>query len=280
VKEWGVQPFNMVEVNVRRTKAAGTPLGSIFSSVFGFNSFDLEAKSVASLAPVSGFELPSTSSTETIDLLPFTVDLTTWNNLVDANLATNINAGGSSGGNAGGFPDLHSFTNGSVSSGSDGIRELNIFPDANTNLPSGNRGTVDLGSPNNSTNDLKRQIVNGLNAYDLSFFPNNRIQFNSSGTLTLNGDTGISAGIESSLQSIIGQVRAIPIFTSVSGPGNNAQFVIVRFVGIRVMAVKLTGGPTQRYLRVQPAPFSTRHGIRGTDSTAVDMVVSQPLLIE
>lgn len=280
VKEWEVQPFNMVEVTVRRTQAAGTPLGSIFSSVFGFRSFDLEAKSVASLAPVTGFELPSTSSTETIDLLPFTVDLTTWNNLVNANLATNTNAGGSSGGNTGGFPDLHSFTNGTVSSGADGIRELNIFPDANTSLPSGNRGTVDLGSPNNSTNDLKRQIVNGLNAYDLSFFPNNRIQFNSSGTLTLNGDTGISAGIESSLQSIVGHVRAIPIFTSVSGPGNNAQFVIVRFVGIRVMAVKLTGGPTQRYLRVQPALFSTRHGIRGTDSTAVDMVVSQPLLIE
>jgi hypothetical protein len=72
----------------------------------------------------------------------------------------------------------------------------------------------------------------------------------------------------------------MPIFTSVSGPGNNAQYVMVRFVGVRIMAVKLTGGPTQRYLRVQPAPVSTRYGIRGNVPVAVDMVVSQPLLIE
>ena len=283
VKEWGVQPYNMVEVSVRRTEEAGAPLGSVFASVFGFKSFDVEAKSVASLAPVVGFELPSTSSSETIDLLPFTVDLTTWNNLVDANLSSNpnCNSGSGSGSSSGSsFTDNYSFSNGNVCGSSDGVREMNIYPDANTNMPSGNRGTVDLGSPNNSTNDLKRQIVNGLNAYDLSFFPNNRISFNSSGTLTLNGDTGISAGIESSLQSIIGQVRAIPIFTSVSGPGNNAQFVIVRFVGIRVMAVKLTGGPNQRYLRVQPAPLTTRHGIRGNVPVTVDMVLSQPLLIE
>ncbi len=102
-------------------------------------------------------------------------------------------------------------------SGSDGVLEMNIYPDANTSLPSGNRGTVDLGSPNNSTNDLKRQIQYGLNAYDLSFFPNNTIQLGSNGTLVLNGDTGISAGIEASLQSIIGQKRIMPIFTTVSG---------------------------------------------------------------
>ena len=280
VKEWGVAPYNMVEVTVRRTEEADAPLKSVFATVFGYQSFDLEARSVASVAPVVGFQLPSPTSTETIDLLPFTVDLTTWNSLVDANLASNPRISSGGGGSGGSFTDSFSFSNGSVSGGSDGILEMNIYPDANTNMPSGNRGTVDLGSPNNSTNDLKRQIVSGLNAYDLSFFPNNRISFNSSGTLTLNGDTGISAGIESSLKSIIGQVRAIPIFTSVSGPGNNAQFVIVRFVGIRVMAVKLSGGPSQRYLRVQPAPLTTRHGIRGTVPVTVDMVLSQPLLIE
>jgi hypothetical protein len=96
----------------------------------------------------------------------------------------------------------------------------------------------------------------------------------------LNGDTGISAGIEASLQSIIGDIRAIPIFTQVSGPGNNANYTIVKFVGVRIMAVKLSGGPTQRYLRVQPAAFMTRNGIRGNVPVTVDTVLSQPVLIQ
>lgn len=104
-------------------------------------------------------------------------------------------------------------------------------PDANSNLPPGNRGTVDIGSPNNSTNDLKRQIVYGVNANDLAFFPNGVLKFNEQGFLYLNGDTGISAGIEASLKSIIGEVRAIPIFIDVSGPGNNAEYTMVKFVG-------------------------------------------------
>ena len=279
VQEWGTTPYNMVEVTVRRTKAVDAPLGAVFSRVFGHDFFDLEAKAVASVAPVTGFSLPTGGSSgsesdydSTINILPIALDLTTWNSL----LAQIYH------GTANGFQDQHRFNenSGTVSSGSDGILEVNIYPDANSTLPPGNRGTVDLGSPNNSTNDLKRQIEFGLNAYDLSFFPNNEIKFNSAGTLELNGDTGISAGIESSLKAIIGHVSAIPIFISVSGPGNNAQYTIVKFVGVRVMAVKLTGGPTMRYLRVQPAPYSTRFAIRGNVPVTLDSVFSQPLLIQ
>lgn len=271
VQEWGVTPYNLVEVNVRRTEAAGAPLGAVFAAIFGRKSFDVQATAIATCAPVVGFELPS-GSNDTVDVLPIALDLTTWNSLL-----RQIYDGA-----ANGFADQHRYvanTDAIVNSG-DGVPEVNIYPDNNSQLPSGNRGTVDLGSPNNSTNDLKRQILNGLNATDLSYFPNNRIEFDSSGTLTLNGDTGISAGIESSLQQIIGELRAIPIFTQVSGPGNNANYTIVKFVGIRVMAVKLTGGPTQRYLRVQPAVFMTRNGIRGNVAVTVDAVLSQPVLVQ
>ena len=110
------------------------------------------------------------------------------------------------------------YSTNTISLGNDGVPEVDIYPDANSNLPPGNRGTVDIGSPNNSTNDLKRQIVYGVNANDLAFFPNGVLKFNEQGFLYLNGDTGISAGIEASLKSIIGEVRAIPIFIDVSGP--------------------------------------------------------------
>ncbi len=73
----------MVEVTVRRTEAAGAPLGAIFASVFGYSAFDVEAKSVATVTSTTGYTLP-TGSSETLELFPFTVDLTTWNSFVDA----------------------------------------------------------------------------------------------------------------------------------------------------------------------------------------------------
>lgn len=269
-QQWGVTPYNMVEVTVRRTAAADAPLGAVFAKVLGHNSFDVEARAVASVAPATGFGLAA-NSTATIDILPIALDLTTWNSLL-AQIYNGTNSG---------FSDQHRYTTaGTVSDSADGVPEVNIYPDANSAMPSGNRGTVDIGSSNNSTADLKRQIQYGINASDLSWFPNGELRFNDDGVLSLNGDTGISAGIETALKSIIGHVRAIPIFIQVSGPGNNAQFTITRFVGVRIMAVKLTGGPSQRYLRVQPAPYSTRYALRGNVPVTVDGIMSQPLLVE
>lgn len=271
VQEWNTTPYNMVEVTVRRTKAADAPLGSVFARVFGFTSFDLEARSVASVAPVTGFSLPAGSSS-TIALLPIALELTTWNNLVNQ-IQTGTNNG---------FQDRYQYNSltDAVCASADGTPEVNIYPDANSNMPSGNRGTVDIGSPNNSTADLKRQIEYGINAADLSYFPNGELTFNSNGVLYLNGDTGISAGIESALAAVIGDTGAMPIFIDVSGPGNNAQYTIVKFVGVRIMAVKLSGGPTQRYLYVQPASYSTSFTTRGAVPINVDTMLSQPLLIE
>lgn len=271
IKEWDTTPCNMVEVTVRRTRAADAPLGSVFARVFGFTSFDLEARSVAAVAPVTGFRLPSGSSS-TIALLPIALDLTTWNNLV-TQIVRRTNHG---------FQDRYRYNSltEAVSSTADGTPEVDIYPAANSNMPSGNRGTVDIGSPNNSTADLKRQIQFGINAADLSYFPNGELKFDSNGVLYLNGDTGISAGIESALETVIGETAAMPIFIDVSGPGNNAQYTIVKFVGVRIMAVKLSGGPTQRCLYVQPASYSSSFTTRGAVSVNVDTMLSQPLLIE
>lgn len=265
---WGVSPFNMVEVTVNRTAATNSELPLQFARVLGVNGHSMSTKSTAALFPGVGFELPS-NSTETIDILPIAMDLETWNNLIDQ--AHN--------GVSHGFTDKYGWSSCGVGSCGDGIPEVSMYPDLNTTAPPGNRGTVDLGSPNNSTNDLKRQIEDGLNAWDLSFFPNGQITFDEEGALYLNGDTGISAGIEASLKKIIGKVRAIPIFISVSGPGNNATYTVVKFVGVRIMAVSLNGGPSKRHLTVQPAPFTSSHVIRGNVPVTVDTILSTPVLI-
>ena len=78
-------------------------------------------------------------------------------------------------------------------------------------------------------------------------------ELDENGELSLNGDTGISAGVKDELVSIKGEPKVIPIFTQVNGPGNNATYTIVKFVGIRIMDVKLTGNMNGKRVIIQPA---------------------------
>ena len=245
IETWGASPYNMVEVSIHRDQPlpgdvatrADQQLPLFFAKAMGNPSASLIAKATAVLSPGNGFYIPSGSSI-TSPLLPIAIDESTWDNLINNGVGS----------------DSYKYnSNGTVSSGSDGIKEISIYPSSSASLPSGNRGTVDIGSPNNSTADLSRQIRFGVNAADLAYF-GGRIQIPANGLLPLNGDTGLSAGIKDDLAAIIGQPRAIPVFRSVSGPGNNATYQICKFVGIRILYVKLTGSPSQKQVIVQPAP--------------------------
>lgn len=137
----------------------------------------------------------------------------------------------------------------SVVPGPDGIMELNLYPGGGANqLPPGNFGTIDIGASNNSTQDLARQIRTGVNESDIA-----ALGGSFSVPTTLNGDTGLSAGIKNDLASIVGQARTISLFSNVSGNGNNSMFDIVGFGGIRFMAVNLTGKMSNKAVIVQPA---------------------------
>ncbi len=71
--------------------------------------------------------------------------------------------------------------------------------------------------------------------------------------MSLNGHTGVSAGVESDLQSIIGQTRIIPLYSSVNGNGHNAVYTIVRFVGVTIVDVNLQGSKSTKHITIQPA---------------------------
>ncbi|MGH7129476.1 MAG: pilus assembly protein TadG-related protein, partial [Planctomycetaceae bacterium] len=260
VKQWGVAPYNMVEVTLRRDQvsaADGTPnaggdkpLPLFFAPVIGHETAYLAEKSTAAILAGGGFKvIPG----QTAGVLPITVEEQTWDNLIDNNIGD----------------DLWTYNEetGEVTAGADGIREINLYPAATGS--SGNFGTVDFGGANNSTADLSRQILYGLNESDLSYFPNGELRFDGV-PMELNGDTGISAGIKDELDAIMGQPRAIPVYSSVVGNGNNATYTIVKFVGIRIVEVKLTGG--NKRVVVQPAPFSDHSVVPGnvmvdTDNT-------------
>ena len=265
---WGIPPYNLVEVTVRRdvlntgggSAQADAPLNLFFGPAIGSQTANLTATATTVLYPVVGFKIPDDSEL-TANVLPIALDESTWDDVVQ-----------------GIGQDNYSYdpVTQEITQGSDGIIDFDIYPTNNSNLPSGNRGTVDFGNSNNSTKDLKRQIVSGLNDDDLSHFGGAiRVYPN---PLLVNGDPGISAGIKSALQSIVGHPRAVPVFRSLSGSGNNATYEIVKFIGIRVLAVKLTGG--NKYVIVQSAPFNSATAVTNKQKPVeVDSILSKSVLL-
>lgn len=251
--------MNSVRVRVHKDtiRNGDTSLG--LARFFGVNSFGTSATATAAwVREIRGFETPADPD-ETLGLLPFAVKLTSWNSLIAGNGVDNWSWN----------PETKT-----VTSGSDGVLELNIYP---INATPGNFGTVDVGSPQNSTDDLKRQINHGVSAEDLAYM-GGKIELGEDGTLLLNGDTGISASIGNELVNIIGKPRIIMLYTTVSGNGNNAYFTIVRFVGIRIVEVKLTGSPKR--ILVQPAVAFSKSVIPNDGGDASDDVYSPVILVK
>jgi hypothetical protein len=83
--------------------------------------------------------------------------------------------------------------------------------------------------------------------------------------------------VKDELDSIKGQPRIIPIFRSVVGPGNNATYTIVAFVGVRIMEVKLTGKMNQKRVVIQPANMVVRGAIPASQETQSSYFVYSPV---
>ena len=124
---------------------------------------------------------------------------------------------------------------------------------------------------------MRRQILNGVSPSDLEHH-GGKLELGSDGTLSLNADTGISAAIKADLDTIKGKPRIIPLFSQIAGNGNNANYTITGFVGIRILEVKLTGAMNQKRVTVQPAAIRIRGGIPSTGSTTSQYINSPVVL--
>lgn len=254
-------PFMAVQVSMLKSAERNGEVPFFFGRIFGKSGLTMQssATSVMSQA-ISGFSIASGSGNK-IQLLPFALDLQTWNSMEDGCVHDDYR---------------YDASTGTVSVGSDGAPEVNLYPQG-TGSP-GNRGTVDIGGANNSTADIARQIVQGISEGDLLAL-NKPLVFDANGQLTLNGDTGISAGVKDELASIIGQTRIIPIFSSVSGNGNNAVYKIVKWAGVRILDVRLTGPMSKKMVMVQPAPVITRNVVVGSSTSNSSHVFTPVLLV-
>jgi Flp pilus assembly protein TadG len=254
VDAWGAGPYNLIRVTaLRDSSSSDGPIATFFAGTLGQTSVDLSAQATVVVHSASGFE-------GTAPILPIAYDLLSWNLLL---------AG------IGGDGDNHGWNGHNVNGNSDGVPEFNLYPNGSATLPPGNRGTVNFGADNNSTSDLNRQIRDGLSETDLAEY-GGQISLDD-GPMTLTGDPGVSAGIQHSLEKIVGETRCIPVFSTVTGSGGNATYTIVKFVGVRIMEVNLHGGNKQ--LLVQPVPLVFTNAIPSTNgSSTFDYVFTPPKL--
>jgi Flp pilus assembly protein TadG len=245
---------NAVQVRVQRTNAQNGQISLFFAKALGNNDASLDAQATAALVSTfSGFQSPADGSN--LHILPFAIDENTWNGLTTYGTDSwNYN------------PDTKA-----VTAGCDNVKEVNLYPQG-TGSP-GTRGTVDIGGSNNSTADIARQIVHGISPADMAAMGGS-LEFGDDGILHLNGDTGISAGVKDELASIIGKPRIIPVFRSVVGPGNNADYSIVKFVGVRILDVKLTGSMSSKRVIVQPCNVVAKGGIYEPNATGSQYIYS------
>jgi Flp pilus assembly protein TadG len=230
------KPYNSVKVRVHRDTVRNGSLPLLFAPVLGTNTANLSATATATfeVVGVTGFRFPNDATAKS-KLLPFALDVETWKKQV-------IEGRG---------PDDWSYNpnTGFVQRGSDNIKEVELFP---LGLESGNFGTIDIGSANNSTSDIERQILHGPNQADFNHYPGGKFELGPNGVVVTGGDTGISGGMKNSLEAIIGQPRILPLYKSVDGPGNNAEYTIIAFAGIIITDVQLTGNDEDKRIIIQP----------------------------
>jgi hypothetical protein len=257
----GANGYNAVKVRLSKNSTINGQVPYFFARIFGLSGQTLQEEATAGfLQNIKGFQAPSDGTN--LGILPYALDLQTWNDLIANSGSDNYRWNAQT---------KH------VEAGSDGLVEVNLFPQG-TGSP-GNRGTVDIGSSNNSTADIARQILHGISPSDLAYL-GGKIQFDNSGKITLNGDTGISAGVKDELASIKGQPRIIPIFSTVTANGNNAQYTIVKWQGITIVNVDLTGSMSQKNVMIQVAPAMTKGAIPATTAGASSYVYSPVALVK
>jgi hypothetical protein len=243
--------FNAVQVTTRRDASHGGKVPTFFGGLMGYSGTSM---SVSSTAVAANYTIKAIkpAGNNSAHLLPIVLDVSTYNQIL-AKATT----------------DQYTYnpTTGAVSSGADGVFESVLYPVSAGNP--GNWGTIQVGVSNNSTSTLSAQIQYGITPQQLATFPGGVIQLDSTLTppsITFNGNPGISAGIKSALDAIVGQPVMIPIYDQTGGNGNNAWYRVIAFAGMRILSVNFQGNP--KYVVVQPALISDPTAVPGSPQSS------------
>jgi len=238
--------YNSVQVTLKRDAQHGGLVPTIFASLMGFKGSTVTVSSTATCQNFAVAGVKSDGSSN-INLLPIVLDVDTWKAMM-----------------AGTTLDQYAYntTTGAVTSGTDGVAESKLYPVASGSP--GNWGTIKVGVSNNSTSILNSQIQYGITPQQAATFPGGVIALDSTlspPSYTFSGNPGISAGIKSSLNAIIGKPVLVPIYDLNGGNGNNAWYRVIAFQPSRVLAVNFQG--SNKYVIIQPCLMDDSNVIKG-----------------
>jgi hypothetical protein len=269
---WNLDRYNTVLVRVHCSADRNNAVPLFFGRILGIDSVAISAEAAATFDDGHTVGFRVTKNTGNAKILPFAVHAEDWRNLLDS-----------------GSLDAWSYDpeTQKLSSRPDGIPEMKIFPgteetssngngknkdqgNGSSSITPGNFGTVDVGNSNNSAKDLMRQIREGASADDLAYHGGELRLDPETGTLLLNGDTGLTASIKDALADVVGQPRAVLLYSSAEGQGNNTTYTIVGFAGVRIVDFALTGN--DKYIRIQPAVVVDETAIADYGSNTSDFV--------
>jgi hypothetical protein len=256
-----ISSHNAVRVRVVRDQERNGEVPFFFARALGVDSAGASAEAIATFRDgISGFR--AVHANPFTSLLPFALDIKDWNNLMAGIGADNWN---------------YNALAKSLGPGSDGVREIRLYPSKQQGggIVPGNFGTVDIGNPGNSTSVLSRQISEGVSSADLAYHGGELKLDPISKTAVLNGETGLSIGMEAALGTVRGKARTIPLYSSVAQSGNTAQFTIVGFVGVRVLDFDLHG--KNKYIMIQPAVVVDEAAI--SEESPTSYYVYQPVYL-
>ncbi len=240
-------PFpNAVRVVAQRTEHQNGSIAMVFGKLLSVDYIQASTSAIARFHnDFSGFGMPSEGN---LEMLPFTVNIEVWKTYLE-------------------------------NRDNDSTLEFNMFPQS-TGL-AGNSGTVNLVGNINSTNTLRRHIVEGLSAEEMEWLPNGRMELGADGTMVLNGNTGISAGMQHALSQVLEQPKILPLYSTASGNGNNAQYTIVGFTGVQINSFSFKGSKNSaKNIMISPRIVAVNNGIMnpGSEKTS-DFIISRVELV-
>ncbi len=232
--------FNAVQVVARRTSdSPNGPINLLFAQIFGLAISEASATATAVFDDrMAGFDTSSYPG----GLLPFTVhedifeaDFTSGSDQYTYDAATEA-----------------------VGAGSDGIREIMLYPH---NTAPGNFGILNIGTPNQGVPALRDHIENGVppEDFEAEVGTSDLIFYDDDGdpiTYQMTGNPGLKVSLQSSIETQVGKVVGFFLHDEVTASGANTTYTITEIRFGLLMDVRLQGPSSQRGLWVQPVSFS------------------------
>lgn len=277
---WPARPYNACRVTITRDDDhAGGPLKLFFGPILGVSEKKIEATATSVLVLGTATVKGNSSSTRRGGLLPFTYQVDKWHAVLNAT-SSGVKSVTSSYGYFSGsvnitIQDSFKVAAGStgpsgVTSAADSVFEVNVFP---LDTTPGNFGTINFTKTksSNSTSVLGDLVRYGPDTEDWTDLPD-ILEASHANQVAVNGEPGISNGIKDDVAAIKGETRVLPLFSTVSGTGNNTFYNLVEFVPVTIVDVNLTGNP--KYIKFQPAFASVDSIINGTSRFDFDVTPS------